>query len=105
VAKIADDPETGDLVVDAEDTLGLKKRRVNVDMVVLASGMAASLEDGKPEGCMRFDGDHFVVPDEAASGIFVAGCARGPVDVATSVQDATAAAMKAISAIHGAAGA
>jgi quinone-modifying oxidoreductase subunit QmoA len=101
VAKIVE--EAGDLIVEAEDTEALAKRRVAVDMVVLASGMAAALDDGRPQGDVAFDGDHFVVADGTAPGIYVAGCARGPVDVATAVQDATAAAMKAIGAIQSAA--
>ena len=101
VAKIVED--AGDLVVEAEDTLALAKRRVAVDMVVLASGMAAALDNGKLQGDIAFDDDHFVVADETAPGIYAAGCARGPVDVATAVQDATAAAMKAIGAIQTAA--
>ncbi len=103
VAKIVEDRADGTLVVEAEDTLALEKRRVRVDLVVLASGMASALEDGKPQGSVAFDDDHFVVPDETAPGIYAAGCARGPVDVATTVQDATAVAMKAIGAIQTAA--
>jgi quinone-modifying oxidoreductase subunit QmoA len=92
-----------DLVVEAEDILALTKRRVAVDMVVLASGMAAALDNGKPQADIAFDADHFVVADNTAPGIYATGCARGPVDVATAVQDATAAAMKAIGAIQSAA--
>ncbi len=101
VAKIVADG--GDLVVEAEDTVALAKRRVAVDLVVLASGMAAAFGDGKPQGNIAFDGDHFVIADETAPGIYAAGCARGPVDVATAVQDAAAVAMKAIGAIQTAA--
>ncbi|MCW5699850.1 MAG: CoB--CoM heterodisulfide reductase iron-sulfur subunit A family protein, partial [Rhodospirillales bacterium] len=101
VAKIVE--QGGDLVLEAEDTLAQVKRRVAVDMVVLASGMAASLDNGKPRGDIAFDDDNFVVADNSAPGIYATGCARGPVDVATAVQDATSAAMKAIGAIQGAA--
>jgi quinone-modifying oxidoreductase subunit QmoA len=101
VAKITADG--GDLVVEAEDTVALAKRRVAVDLVVLASGMAAALGNGKPQADLAFDNDHFVVAGGTAPGIFAAGCARGPVDVATAVQDATAATMKAIGAIQNAA--
>ncbi len=100
VAKIIEDGTTRELIVEAEDTLSMEKIRVGVDLVVLATGMAPSLEDRKPEGPVGYDRDHFVLPDETAPGIYAAGCARGPVDVATSVQDATAAAMKAIRTIQ-----
>jgi quinone-modifying oxidoreductase subunit QmoA len=101
VAKIVADG--GDLVVEAEDTLAMAKRRVAVDMVVLATGMAAALDNGKPKGDIAFDDDHFVIAGDTAPGIYAAGCARGPVDVATAVQDATAVTMKAIGAIQNAA--
>jgi quinone-modifying oxidoreductase subunit QmoA len=103
VAKIIEDPINKELIVEAEDILSARKFRVQVDLVVLATGMVASLEESIPEGPVATDKDHFVLGDESAPGIYVAGCARGPVDVATSVQDATAAALKAIQAIHGAA--
>jgi len=103
VAKVIEDPTDKELIVEAEDILSAQKFRVKVDLVVLATGMVASLEESKPEGQVAIDKDHFVLHDESAPGIYVAGCARGPVDVATAVQDATAAALKAIQAIHGAA--
>jgi heterodisulfide reductase subunit A-like polyferredoxin len=72
---------------------------VHADLVVLATGMAASLDQGAPVG-VHADKDHFLLPDESAPGIFPAGCARGPVDVATAAQDGTAAALKAIGAVR-----
>jgi quinone-modifying oxidoreductase subunit QmoA len=100
VARITEDASTHELVLEAENILTSHKSRVKVDLVVLATGMASSVEHNGSAGPIRFDKDHFVVPDETAPGIYVAGCARGPVDVATSVQDATAAVLKAIQAIH-----
>jgi quinone-modifying oxidoreductase subunit QmoA len=102
VAKIVEDPETKDLILEAEDVLSAEKRGLRVDLVVLATGMASSLTDGKPAGPVRFDQDHFIVTD-STPGIFAAGCARGPMDVATTTQDAAAAALKAIQAIQTAA--
>jgi len=103
VAKVIEDPASMGLIVEAEDILSAEKFRVKVDLVVLAAGMVASLEETKLDGPVAYDKDHFAIADESARGIYVAGCARGPVDVATAVQDATAAALKAIQAIHGAA--
>jgi quinone-modifying oxidoreductase subunit QmoA len=100
VARISEDAATGQLIVEAENVLSAEKIRLTVDLVVLATGMVSSLETTKPAGQIGFDKDHFVVPGETAEGIYVAGCARAPVDVATSVQDATAAALKAIGAIR-----
>ncbi len=100
VARITLDPESGRLVVEAEDILSAEKTRVAVDLVVLASGMVPSLGRGAPAGPLALDGDHFVLAAETGEGIFAAGCAKGPVDVATAVQDATAAAALAIEAIQ-----
>src|SRR5262245_25785571 len=101
VARITPDPVTRQLVVEAEDILSAEKTRVAVDLVVLASGMVSSLATAKIEAPIALDRDHFVTAD-TGEGIVAAGCARGPFDVATSVQDATAAAALAIEAIQGA---
>jgi quinone-modifying oxidoreductase subunit QmoA len=100
VAKVSQEPGTGQLIVEAEDILSAEKTRLPVDLVVLASGMVSSLADGKMAGAVALDKDHFVVEEQSGEGIFAAGCAKAPVDVATSVQDATAAAALAIETIH-----
>ena len=100
VAKIIEDPAAKELIVEAEDILSMEKLRVCVDLVVLAAGMVSSVDEKKPAGGIGYDKDHFVLPGQPAPGIFAAGCARGPVDVATSVQDATASALKAMRTIQ-----
>jgi quinone-modifying oxidoreductase subunit QmoA len=100
IARITDDPATGKLMVEAEDILSFEKLRLSVDLVVLASGMVSSLAASKPAGAIGLDRDSFVVPRGTGDGIFAAGCAKGPFDVATSVQDATAAAALAIETIQ-----
>ena len=103
VAKITPDSASRQLVVEAEDILSAEKMRLAVDLVVLATGMVSSLAVSKIAGPVALDRDHFVTADGTGEGIFAAGCAKGPFDVATSVQDATAAAALAIEAIQGAA--
>jgi quinone-modifying oxidoreductase, subunit QmoA len=105
VAKIVEDSSSRELTVEAEDILRERKLQVKVDLVVLATGMAASFDDAREAFPAVADPDHFFLEDESAPGIIPAGCARGPVDVATSVRDATAAAMKAIAAVRADAGA
>ena len=100
VAKIIEDPTSKGLTVEAEHILSTEKISVNVDLVVLATGMVASIEESKPDAAIGYDQDHFFLRDQSAPGIYAAGCARGPVDVATAVQDATAAAMKAMQSIQ-----
>jgi heterodisulfide reductase subunit A-like polyferredoxin len=101
VARIAADRATGKLVVEAEDVRSARKIELrSVDLVVLASGMVSSLADGAPGGPVALDLDGFVIDAPGTDGIFAAGCAKGPFDVATSVQDATAAAAQAIETIR-----
>jgi quinone-modifying oxidoreductase subunit QmoA len=102
VARIVEDPATRSLTVEAEDILSARKATVTVDLVVLATGMVSSLDGTTPPAGVGLDGDSFVVPDASSDGIFAAGCARSPVDVATATQEGTAAALKAIQAIQGA---
>lgn len=90
----------GRLRVAAEDIFSAEKMQVDADLVVLATGMEASLAAGAGEWPVALDADHFVLPAESAPGIFAAGCARGPVDVATAAQDATAAAMHAMAVLR-----
>jgi quinone-modifying oxidoreductase subunit QmoA len=100
VGRISEDPATRQLLVEAEDILSAEKVRIAVDLVVLATGMAPSLAGGTMSGPLAFDTDGFVLETETVDGIFGAGCAKGPFDVATSVQDATAAAALAIETIQ-----
>jgi quinone-modifying oxidoreductase subunit QmoA len=100
VARVVEDPATRRLTVEAEDILSARKTAVTVDLVVLATGMAPSLDAGAPPAGVGLDGDAFVVPEGSGEGIFAAGCARSPVDVATATQEATAAALQAIQTIQ-----
>ena len=100
VARIAPDAASGRLLVEAEDILSAEKTHVVVDLVVLASGMVSSLATSGIEAPVTLDRDAFLVDTADGPGIFGAGCAKGPFDVATSVQDATAAAALAIETIQ-----
>jgi quinone-modifying oxidoreductase subunit QmoA len=101
VADIVEDPDSHELTVIADDMVDGAMSHTTVDLVVLATGMQSNLfNGGAPKGPVTYDPDGFVVEDADASAIFAAGCARGPVDVATSTMDGTAAAMLAMQAIH-----
>jgi quinone-modifying oxidoreductase subunit QmoA len=112
VADIIEDPTTRELTVIADAMVDGSMSRTKVDLVVLATGMQPSLADSAPHSSAAYDQAHLMqiagpdgfVADEAdAGGIFAAGCARRPVDVATATMDGTAAAMLAMQAIHQAA--
>ena len=96
VASITDDPETGDVIVEAEDILGGGKVKQKVDMAVLATGMQPSTAGGKAPTGASLDENGLIIEDPQTSGIYAAGCAKRPVDVTSSVKDATGSALKAI---------
>ena len=96
--------EEGKLIVQAEDTLIGKQRRIPVDMVILSAGMEArhdsqdvSLMFGM--GC-DFDGfftERHPKLDPVATmteGIYIAGACQGPKDIPDSVVQGAAAAAR-----------
>jgi quinone-modifying oxidoreductase, subunit QmoA len=85
----------GGVTVTAENALTGTKVHQKVDLCVLATGMEPALgEQGKALGVIM-DGNGFIVSN-AVKGMFSAGCAKSAVDVYTSGQSSTAAALKAI---------
>ncbi len=97
--KITEDPETKDLIVEAENTLTGEKIKQKVNMVVLATGMEPVAKNLKIPGIdVAKDDFGFIAPSQN-SGVYGVGCARKPADVASSVEDATGAALKAIQCV------
>ncbi len=96
--EITEDPSTGQVTVLAEDQNTGKILKESFDLVVLATGMVPTTADDKVPAQVNYDDNGFLLADSASGAIVPAGCVRRPVDVATSVQDATAAALKAIQA-------
>ena len=95
VAKIEEDPATRNLVVEADDMLGGRKVHVTVDMVVLSTGMVPNTADTKIPGLdLEYDEFGFGLEDRK-KGVYIAGVTRRPMDVVSSVRDATGAALKA----------
>jgi len=96
VAKITDDPSTGNPIVEAEDILSGKKIKEEFDMVVLAAGMVPSTSASKIPVDVSYTPDGFVMPATLKKGVYAVGTLKSPVDVAKSVQDATGVAIKSI---------
>ena len=96
VAKVEDDPATRDLIVEADDAISAKKIRVNVDLVVLATGMVPVTADYKIPGLNATYDEYGFVIENRNAGVYAAGVAKRPADVVTSVRDGTGAALKAI---------
>jgi quinone-modifying oxidoreductase subunit QmoA len=89
--------QDGGVIVEAEDILLGGKVRVEADLVVLATGMESNLKtDGFNGEIVHLDEDGFASAHLQQPGIFAAGVAQGPVDVNSSIQEATGVALKAI---------
>jgi len=96
VAKIEQDGGTGDLTIQADDTMYGAKIRKRVNMVVLATGTVPyNGEAVLPGVSLACDSYGFVVPG-GVEGIHPAGVAKRPMDVSSSVRDGTSAALQAI---------
>jgi quinone-modifying oxidoreductase subunit QmoA len=92
VGKIEEDPPTKNLQLTVEDVLNGKKTTQSFDMAVLATGMVPQT-GGLPADC-KLDEYGFVA--NGMAGIYAAGCAKRPSEVAGSVRSATGAALKAL---------
>jgi len=95
VAKITEDPETKDVIVEVEDVFASARKKARFDMVVLAAGMEPSMRGLEMRG-ISVTPEGFVDTSALKKGMFAVGTTKSPVDVARSVQDATAAVLKSI---------
>lgn len=91
VAKVEEIKENKNLVVEAEDILAGKKIKHEAELVVLATGIVPV----KPSFTMESNIAGFLT-DTQKEGIYPVACSKKPMDVSSSVKDATAAALKAI---------
>jgi quinone-modifying oxidoreductase subunit QmoA len=96
VAKITEGSDGG-VVLEAENTLTGNITRMEVDLAVLATGMVPNTASEPPPLDTLRDEFGFLVPG-SNGGVIGAGVSVRPADVATSVQDGTSAALKAVCA-------
>ena len=98
VAKITEEAGSGNLVVQAEDTLTGEPVNQNVDLVVLATGIVPN----EPSVALELEGEldrdehGFLTGDQSLAGMLGAGCAKRPTDVAACVRDSTGVALRAL---------
>lgn len=85
----------GGVTVVAENAVNGTKVQQKVDLCVLATGMQPALGTAGQTLGVTMDGNGFIV-SEPEKGMMAAGCAKSAVDVYTSGQSSTAAALKAI---------
>ncbi len=102
--------EEGKLIIQVEDTLVGKQRRIPVDMVILSSGLeprAGSKELAKIFG-ISCSADGWYIErhpklDPVATmteGVYIAGCVQGPKDIPASVAQGAAAAARILGKIQ-----
>jgi quinone-modifying oxidoreductase subunit QmoA len=97
VGKISENPESGLLILEAENTLTGEKTRTEVEMAVLAVGMVPNTSVEPPALETARDEFGFIAAD-SGGGVIGAGTSVRPFDVASTVQDSTGAAMRALTA-------
>ena len=99
VAKIEQDAATNNLTLRVEDTTKMSLHEIPVELVVLATGMQPNTAQAPIPTTVPYDDYGFVASLTAREGLFAAGCTRTPAGVSESVQDGTAAALKAIQSL------
>jgi quinone-modifying oxidoreductase subunit QmoA len=90
----------GELMLKLEDVESGSLEKAHADLVVLATGMVPNIGPELPFP-LKTDEDGFAL-DDLPAGLTVAGVARRPQDVVSSVRDATGAAARAWMAAEGA---
>jgi quinone-modifying oxidoreductase subunit QmoA len=96
VAKVSEEPGTGNLVLDVEDTLAGHRLHEAFDLVVLASGVVPSSADARLPVSLKYDAYGFIDGTTDVPGIYATGCAKRPCDVSRAAKDSVAAALKAV---------
>ena len=93
VAKIEEDKTSKNIIIEAEDTLSGRKIKKEFELVVMASGIRPSdvLSDS-----VKKDNYGFILSESLPEGIYATACSKRPMDVASSLRDATGIALKAI---------
>lgn len=99
VAKITQNDDGKALVMRVEDTTTEELNEIEVDMVVLATGMEPNTADGQLPIEITYDDYGFIASKDPRAGISGAGCSRSPMNVSEAVQDGTSAALKAIQSV------
>lgn len=106
VAKVIEEPETGNLIVHAYDSDISKMVEEKFDMVVPSVDLDPSTGISKLSKVLDLPIDEYDYIKTSsittkADGIFVAGAVHGPKDISDSVTDAREAAAKAVTYVNG----
>jgi len=101
VAKVEQEPGSGNVMIVAEDTITGDKVRMTFDMVVLAAGMVPSTKASPFPLPLSYTPDGFIIQELLPPGICAVGTLKGPLDVMKSNEDATGAALKSLISVGG----
>lgn len=93
VAKIEETGNLKNLILEAEDIISGVKVKKEFDLVVLAGGIIPS---ETPLKSNLKDDFGFLLPESLPEGIYATACSKRPMDVSTSLKDATGIALRAI---------
>jgi len=104
VASITENAKTGDVVLNGVDTEGYNRYSNPHDLCVLAIGMEPSVPQNAFPVQVKLNEEGFIQADESNGAIFAAGCSSDALDVNRAVQNATAAALRAIQVVNKVAG-
>jgi quinone-modifying oxidoreductase subunit QmoA len=100
VANITQDNATGDPILHGVNTEGYHRYDNRHDLVVLAVGMEPSVDAKSLGAGVAADNSGFIDINATEAAIFGAGCASNALDVNRAVQNATAAALRAIQVVN-----
>lgn len=93
VAKIEEAGNSKNLILETEDILSDRKVKKEFDLVVLAGGI---LPSKTPVQNNLKDNFGFILPESLPEGIYATACSKRPMDVTSSLKDATGIALRAI---------
>jgi quinone-modifying oxidoreductase subunit QmoA len=100
VANITQDKTTGNPILKGVNTEGYHRYSNPHDLVVLAVGMAPSVDFTQLPINLQLNESGFIEADPSNGGMFAAGCASDALDVNRAVQHATASALRAIQVVN-----
>jgi quinone-modifying oxidoreductase subunit QmoA len=101
VAKISEEPDSHDLILDVQDTMSRDNLHEKFDLVILATGVVPNPAGVKMPSELTYDDYGFIDGPTNVDGVYAVGCAKRPCDVSRSTKDSTSTALKAIQCIKG----
>ncbi len=103
-SRLEEDPQSGDLLILAEDVETGKTTKLQTDMVVLSEAVVPTSNSHQLAKTLNIDTDNrgFFLPIDrcgdpltsSRTGVYLCGCATGPKDITDSIAEASGAAVR-----------